>query len=278
MINKLSVVAADIDGTLCPKGENLMPKTRAALQRLHQEGVLFGPASGRPFDRRILAKAEEWGLGFEFDFAIGMNGGDLYIREDDEIEKYYLLGKKDIKAILSQICHLDLNAIIYVNGYDEIAALRMDDFLRDSIKRNHSHVEVGDVDFLSRFDTGKIEIHLKPEDQNELIACIDKIKSDHWTWVKTFEGYGHVTIEIQDPHVNKGLALQKLSEKKNIPLSEFMAFGDMDNDIGLVREAGWGVCLLNGCDETKAAANDITEFDVTHDGVGNYLEKHWFNR
>ena len=32
MINKLSVMVADIDGTLCPKGENLMPKTRAAIQ------------------------------------------------------------------------------------------------------------------------------------------------------------------------------------------------------------------------------------------------------
>lgn len=278
MINKLSVMVADIDGTLCPKGENLMPKTRAAIQRLHREGVLFGPASGRPFDHRTLEKADEWGLGFPFDLAIGMNGGELYDRSDDSLEKYYLLKKDNIRTILSLISHLDLNAIIYVNGYDEIRALRMDDFLRDSIRRNHSHVEIGDIDFLSEYDTGKIEVHLRPDHKDELMNIMAQHPSPDWTVVKTFEGYGHVTIEFVDPRINKGLALQKFSEKHQIPLSEFMAFGDMENDIGLLREAGWGVCLINGADDTKAVAQAVTEYPVTEDGVGNYLETHWFSR
>ena len=37
MIRKISVFAADIDGTLAEKGGDLMPKTRAAIQRLHNE-------------------------------------------------------------------------------------------------------------------------------------------------------------------------------------------------------------------------------------------------
>lgn len=278
MITKLSVMVADIDGTLCPKGENLMPKTRAAIQRLHREGVLFGPASGRPFDQRTLAKAEEWGLGFPFDLAIGMNGGELYDLSDNSLEKYYLLKRENIRTILSLISHIDLNAIIYVNGYDEIRALRMDDFLRDSIKRNHSHVEIGDIGFLSEYDTGKIEIHLAPESCGELLSIMDRNRNPDWIVVKTFEGYGHVTLEFIDPRVNKGLALQKFSQKHNIPLSEFMAFGDMENDIGLLKEAGWGVCLINGADETKAAAQAITEYPVTEDGIGNYLEMHWFSQ
>ena len=81
MIEKMRILACDIDGTLCPKGELLMPLTKQSIIRLHNEGVLFGPASGRPVDKRILSKAEEWGLGFEFDFAIGMNGGELYEKE-----------------------------------------------------------------------------------------------------------------------------------------------------------------------------------------------------
>lgn len=278
MIEKLSVVAADIDDTLLPKGKTMLPKTRAALQRLHEEGVLFGPASGRPLDHRTLDRAKEWGLGFEFDFAIGMNGGELYDKETGRFEKYFLLSGEDIRTILTPIAHLDLNAIVYVNGYDEINALRMDDFMRDSQQRNHSHVEIGDVDFLSRYDTGKIEIHLKPEDLDEFMAACKANSSPRWTVVKTFEGYGHITMEFVDPRVNKGYALKKFSENRGIPLSEFMAFGDMDNDIGLLREAGWGVCLINGADATKAVAQAITEYPVEEDGVGRYLEDHWFSR
>lgn len=278
MIEKLTAMIADIDLTLCNKGEPPMPRTIAALQRLHREGVLFGPATGRPMDRRILDLARQWGLGFDFDLAIGMNGGDIWIRETNTIEHYYQLKKETVRSILSMICHMDLNAIVYVNGYDEINALRMDDFLRDSQRRNKSIVEVGDVDFVSRHDTGKIECHLKPQLKQEFMSLVNANKSDDWITVITYENDVHVTIEFVDPHVNKGMGLVKYAEMADIPLSEIMTFGDLENDIGLLKEAGWGVCMINGSADTKAAADDITDYSVFEDGVGRYLEDHWWNR
>ncbi len=278
MINRISVMVADIDGTLCLKGQNLMPKTREAIQRLHQEGVLFGPASGRPFDHRTLKKAEEWDLGFAFDLAIGMNGGELYDAKTNTVEKYHMLKREDIYNILSFLEGMDLNAIVYVNGYDEIYALRMDNFMRDSIERNHSHVEIGGKEVLSRYDTGKIEVHVNGRYKEQFLNAVNSHACDRWSVTKTFEIEDHITYEFQDPRVNKGLALQKFSERHQIPLSEIIAFGDMENDIGLLREAGWGVCLLNGADDTKAVAQAITEHSVFEDGVGNYLFDHWFNR
>ena len=91
-------------------------------------------------------------------------------------------------------------------------------------------------------------------------------------------------VEKLDSLVNAGkfkhqkydskLAVRTLMQNKK--LSEL--FGDMENDIGLLREAGWGVCLINGSDATKAVAQAITEYSVEEDGVGKYLEMHWFNR
>ena len=277
MIRKISVMAADIDGTLCMKGGNLMPETRRTIQRLHEMGVRFGTASGRPLDERTLVKAAEWGLGFDFDFAIGMNGGELYDITTGQYEKYYLIQPDTIRRILNRIAGFDINAIVYRNGYDEIYALRMDDFLRDSIKRNHSHVEIGGVDFLSRYATGKIEVHMKPAIKQEVLAAVDEIAGEDFRAVITFEIPEHTTLEFQDPRINKGLALRKYSEKHNIPLSEFIAFGDMDNDIGLLEAAGWGVCLANGSDTMKSIADAVTEYGVLEDGVGRYLSKYVLN-
>lgn len=278
MIDKLSVITADIDGTLCVKGENLMPQTRAALQRLHQEGVLFGPASGRPLDRRILDLAEKWELGFPFDFVIGMNGGELYDRTTDSFEKFYPLKKEYVREITAFVQELGVNAIVYNQGYDDISALYLDDFLKDSMRRNHSHVTTGDPDYLARFDTGKIEVHIKPEIRDRFFELCEQHKNPDWVVTKTFEGFGHLTYEFMDPRINKGLALKMYSEKHGIPLSEFMAFGDMENDIGLLEKAGWGVCLINGADDTKAVAQAVTEYSVGEDGVGRYLQDHWFSR
>ena len=79
-----------------------------------------------------------------------------------------------------------------------------------------------------------------------------------------------------DPRIGKGLALEMYAKRRGIPLNEVMAFGDLENDVSLLKKAGWGVCLKNGSDETKAAANDVTEYDVSMDGVGRYLDDHWF--
>ena len=137
---------------------------------------------------------------------------------------------------------------------------------------------IGDVDYISRFDTGKIEVHVKPENMPEVMAVVNAHPSENYICVKTFEGPNHVTIEFIDPHINKGLALRKFSEKHDIPLSEFIAFGDMENDIDLLKESGWGVCMINGSDTVKAIAQDVTEYGVTEDGVGRYLFKNWFDR
>lgn len=48
MIDKISVMAADIDGTLCMKGGIPGERTLNAIRRLHEEGVL---SASLPEDR-----------------------------------------------------------------------------------------------------------------------------------------------------------------------------------------------------------------------------------
>ena len=275
MIRKMTAFVADIDGTLVNKGKEMLPRTREALERLHRQGVLIGPASGRPLDRRTLDKNKEWGLSFEFDLAIGMNGGDLWDRfHSDEIRHFYTLKKDTIREILSFMAPLDINAIVYDNGYDHVCALRMDEFMAASRDRNHSIVEIGGIDLLSCRDTGKIEVHYRPEIEDEIMAVVNAHPSDKWISVHTYTG----TVEFMDPRVNKGMGLHMFADSNNIPIEEIIGFGDMENDLELIREAGWGVCMLNGCDACKEIADDITEYEVSDDGIGRYLEDHWFNQ
>lgn len=277
MIQTVKVMAADIDGTLCGKGENLMPLTRKAIQELHAHGVLFGPASGRPIDSRVLSKAEEWGLGFPFDFGIGMNGGELYDASTGKTEKFFLLSRENIRKILTFLKPFDINAIVYTNGYEEVRCLVMNDFMKESKERNHSHVIVGDINVLSEFPTGKVEVQLKEEDRDAVLKVIEANTSKEYTMVQTFRGFGRCTFEFLDPRVNKGHALVQYANKHNIPLENVLGFGDQENDIGLVRDAGWGVTLLNGADLTKKTGNAVTEHDVSDDGVGHYLYDHILN-
>jgi Cof subfamily protein (haloacid dehalogenase superfamily) len=274
MIKKISAMAADIDGTLTTKGGNLLPLTKLAIQRLHKEGVKFGIASGRPLDDRTKNRAEEWGLGFAFDMMIGMNGGDLWTSEMKEIKHYNLLGTDTMKEIMQWLVYLNVNAISYIHGYDEIWCLSMDPFMEDSIRRNHSHVEIVSPEKFCSVPTGKIEVHYAPERETEINRVIAEHRSKEWAAVKTYTG----TVEFQDPRLNKGTALREYSAVSGIPMNEIIAFGDMNNDLGMLKEAGWGVCLSNGCQACRKAADAVTEHTVEDDGVGHYLEDHWFSQ
>ena len=46
-----------------------------------------------------------------------------------------------------------------------------------------------------------------------------------------------------------------------------------ENDIEMLKCAGWSVCLKNGMDDVKAITDDITEYTSSEDGVGKYLLK-----
>ena len=268
MIEKVTAVVADVDGTINLKGSPLMPRTLAAINRLHECGVLFGTASGRPLDHRSLDKAHEWGLDFEFDMAIGMNGGDLWDRDHEGIEHIMLLSRDYIQEICEFMWPLDCNVIVYEDAYDHVLVKRYDAHLESSVVRNKSVWEFSTPAEMARKDTGKIEVQYDVAHDDEIMAVVRAHPSPHWSSVRTFPG----TVEFMTPGLDKGVALRRYAERNGIPLGEIMAFGDMDNDIAMLREAGWGVCMANGCDECKAMADATTEYGVTEDGMGRYLD------
>ena len=55
---------------------------------------------------------------------------------------------------------------------------------------------------------------------------------------------------------------------------EVVAFGDMPNDIPMLRLAGHGVAMGNAHPETIAAANEVTAPN-DDDGVARVLERWW---
>ncbi len=272
MIENVKAFVADIDGTLAEKGEDLLPRTKAALEKMHEEGILVGIASGRPCDARTLENAQRWGLSFDFDVVIGMNGGDLYMKGSPEFEHFHLLKKRAIKKALDLLDGLYDNAIVYKKGYDHVLCTRMDWFMEMSVERNHSLAEVVTPDKLAEEDTGKLEIHYDLKNHDKIMEIIAASPDPDYTTCITFQG----TVEFLDPHVDKGLGIRMFAERAGISPEEIIAFGDEQNDYGMLRDAGWGVCLKNGCEQCKEVADDITECSVTEDGVGRYLEKHLF--
>jgi phosphoglycolate phosphatase (TIGR01487 family) len=66
-------------------------------------------------------------------------------------------------------------------------------------------------------------------------------------------------IHLQARGISKGLALQKLAADMGIPVREFLAMGDSENDLEMIQAAGVGVAVGNASDALRAAADYVTE-------------------
>ena len=264
----VKLVIADIDGTLVNYGKNIMPLTRQALIDLHEKGVLLGIASGRPVGDQLKANAERWGLDFQFDVIIGMNGGQLLDVRNDTYQEFYKLKADVIHEIIDMMRPLDLNPFVYKTGY--MLSGRLDEEMKASAVRNHEPaIPVKEEAELWEEDNAKLLFRLPPNPE-EVKRIVEFAAAHPKPYYQSFLS-GPKMLEFQDPRVNKGVALIEYCRANNIDLSEVIAIGDASNDNDMLKVAGLGVCLKSGTPDTLAIADVITEYDCDEDGTGRYL-------
>ena len=268
MKNRPRLLMCDIDGTLVEKGGTPQGKTRRILEIFHDEGILLGLASGRPVDQRTINRFRTWGFDFDPDIVIGVNGCEVWELKDKVRRKYNYLPKEMTRKILDYMWPLDINVCAFEDGYDRVLARRKDAMIEESKDRNRSNIVFCDKERFCLNDIPKLEFHYVEDKFEDVISdLLEKHKDEGYVWTKSYDG----TLEFMLPGVDKGLAMEKFCRERGIPLEEVIACGDMDNDITMLQKAGTGICLLNGSEKTKEAADYVTEKDVSHDGLGEFL-------
>lgn len=77
-------------------------------------------------------------------------------------------------------------------------------------------------------------------------------------------------IEIMHPLANKKNGLQYIQNQAGIQPSEIIAFGDADNDLGIIQSVGWEVAMQNASSTLKDHAK-ITIGSHNEHAISEYL-------
>lgn len=264
----IRLILCDIDGTLAVTGQPLSDRTRDVLNRLHDHGIMIGIASGRSVPQQLKYVAKRWNLDWEFDLLIGMNGCEMWDEHKQAFSNHMLLKKEWIKEIIDLMEPFDLNPFMYY--HDVMLCLREDEAILKSSQRNEVKVQMAkDLSEFYAEENGKIMFRMKPEQMPEIEAYVEQHASPYYHGFKTQRNL----IEFADRRISKAVAMLSYCKENNLSIDQVMAFGDMSNDKEMLKEAGWGVCLLNGADDTKACADEITEKTCADDGFADYVEK-----
>ena len=83
-------------------------------------------------------------------------------------------------------------------------------------------------------------------------------------------------IEVNPIGTSKATGVEEVARPLEITAEDVVAFGDMPNDVPMLRWAGLGVAMGNAHPEAIAAANEVTAPN-TDDGLARVLERWWLS-
>lgn len=254
------LVATDLDGTLLAPDETVTPRTRRALDRARRSGLPVLLVTGRP-PRWMAEPVAETGVPGP---VICANGAIVYDPAAGAILQHATLASAVAARLVVGLraaapgttfaCEMGL-AYGREPGY---APLRLP--LPDRVR-------VGDALDLVAGPVTKLLVRHPGHAVEALATAAEALAGAdaEVTWSTP-----HL-VEIHGAGVTKASTLARWCAAAGIHRSEVVAFGDMPNDLAMLRWAGTGVAVANAHPDVLAAADAVTASNAD-DGVAAYLE------
>lgn len=281
-----TLVVSDLDGTLVTSAERVSPRACAVINRLVAAGVTFIPASGRPA-RWMLPVIDQLGLR---PMCVCANGAVVYDSASDRITYAAELPTEVLARVTATISEATrpwlrgrgLAPVTFaVERAGRSAFDRADELF--AVQPEYPHAwdtdehSVEPLDALCAVPAVKLLVRHEAMGSADLFDLINPVVDPaeaHVTW--SFSGG---LLEINLPGVSKlsGVAHALGGDVADVPAvdpSRVIAFGDMPNDVAMLRWAGTGVAMGNAVDEVTAIADHRTSSN-DEDGVAEVLEQ-WF--
>ncbi len=261
------LICLDLDGTLLNSKHQVCHVTKSALLKLEKKGVRIAIVTGR-----ATFEAKHYASEISDDtFFIGANGAFVGDQKhetpifekgfsiEQRVELNQLVKKFRLKPVYSMRNEMKITDILpYL-------------FFRSHTSKDRGSKRSAHLHYLSPFHKFKFTISIK----EALHKCVfffansDKMKQVelHFREHPVFETVvtSSRVIEVTPAGINKAYGVNQLIQYLGIEAQDVIAFGDSENDLEMIKFAGYGVAMGNATEQLKEHANYITK---TNDEAG----------
>lgn len=244
----------DVDGTLFSHTTKRMPpSTRDALEKLRAEGILCVVSTGRmirEMDKLPMA-------GISFDAYITMNG--QLTLDENRNPLYGMPVTGALKEFVLKLFHERKLPVIFVE--------------QDRLYLNYSCEK---VEAVQAAISSKVPPVAEYEGATVYQVCV-YLTEEEETLLKPVNGIGEITrwhfggVDIIAKGGGKRTAIEKYLELYDLKPEEIIAFGDGENDMGMLQLAGIGIAMGNAEPKVKEIADYVTA-DIDDDGLAKALK------
>jgi Cof subfamily protein (haloacid dehalogenase superfamily) len=276
MMDRVKLIALDMDGTLFNSQNEISEKDKETLKRATEAGVAVAVATGRAYVELPIEMLYEAGIRY----AITGNGSAVYRLPDKECILSDCLDNEVVCTIIRELKQLDIYYDIYVDGLvycpksvcHNIRKMDMPESLHEHIER--TRIVVDDLEDYIRSCGKSVEKTTLNFAYLEDGTCLGKAESaailDRYPQVEYLSGGFH-NWEFTRAGVNKGTGLRFLAERIGVPMNLTMACGDSENDLSMLRAAQVAVAMENAKPAVKEESNYIT-LSNNESGVAHAIE------
>jgi Cof subfamily protein (haloacid dehalogenase superfamily) len=262
-MSKVSLVVADVDGTLVTEEKVLTPRARQAVRALHAAGIAFAVTSGRP-PRGMAMLIEP--LALETPIA-GFNGG-IFVEPDMSVIEAHVLSAAVARRAVELIRRHGMDAWVY-SGHDWL--------VRDA---NAPHVarEQWTVKFPPTVvaDFGEALEHASKivgvSDDHALVARCERDAQEALGEAASAARSQPYYLDVTHPAANKGTVIATLSRLLSVPAGEIATIGDMPNDVLMFSRSGLSIAMGNASPEVQAQADCVTD-SYNDEGFAKAMER-----
>jgi Cof subfamily protein (haloacid dehalogenase superfamily) len=263
---KISIVLADVDGTLVDSQKRITERAKAAVRKLSDAGIKFAVTSGRP-PRGITMIADQIKLSAPI---AAFNGGMLVEPGSMKVLTQQTLDNETARSVIERIAGFGLDVWVYAG---------VDWYLRN-VNAPHREKEEHTVrfeptevkDFEAAFKQGVAKV-VGVGDDLALVAKVEKAiqaEFEHGIHARSTtqsrDCEPHVSaarsqpyyLDVTHPNANKGAVVEMLSQLLQIPAAEFATIGDMPNDVLMFKKSGYSIAMGQANDEVKKSATAVT--------------------
>ncbi len=261
---KISLLLADVDGTLVTHQKVLTERAKKAVADLKAAGIRFAITSGRP------PKGMEMVIGpLAVDTPVaGFNGGLFTSPDLKPIEERKV--PRDIAvAVMKMIADEGLDAWLYAGN----------DWFIHNADAPHVAREQKTVQFppkvVSDFSDklgDAVKIVGVSDDHDTIAKCARHVQDTFGARVTAALSQPYY-LDVTHPKANKGAVVEELARTLGIPADEIATIGDMPNDVTMFKAGGFAIAMGNADDEVKGQADAVTE-DCDSEGFAIAVERY----
>ncbi|MFC7674777.1 HAD family hydrolase [Mycolicibacterium sp. GCM10028919] len=266
-----AMIATDVDGTLLDDGENVTARTRAAVHAAVDAGTRFILATGRP-PRWISPVVDALGLA---PMAVCANGAVVYDAATDRIVSARTLTADQLGELAEIAARVIPGAGLAVervgrSAHDAATPQFVSSPGYEHAWLNPDNTEVSLVDLLSA-PAVKLLIRKAGGRSSDMLAAL----APHVGLLGDLTySTNNGLIEVVPIGISKATGIAEVAEPLGITAQDVVTFGDMPNDVPMLRWAGLGVAMGNAHPEAIEAADEVTAPN-TDDGLARVLERWW---